>query len=78
MFGQDGDAVTVVQDVLVVRRLDFGWHCEIAGEPVFLATLQVALDVLMPVPGKRGPIKLLAAVMDDVTALAPQAFRGIR
>jgi hypothetical protein len=71
------DAVTVVPEVLVVRRLDFGWQCEIAGEPVFVSTLQIAPDFLMPLAGKRGPIKLRGAALQAIARLVPRAFRTL-
>jgi hypothetical protein len=78
MTASVGTAVIVVENVLVVRRMDFGWHCEIAGEPVFVSTLQVASGFLMPEDGTRGAIKLRADAVDDMTAMAPRAFRGVR
>jgi hypothetical protein len=60
MLQPDDTAVIVVADVLVVRRSDFGWFCEVAGERVFFANLQIAPGFLMPGPGERGPIKVLA------------------
>ena len=65
-----GPDVIVVEDVLVVRRSDFGWQCEIAGEGVFVSTLQVAPKFLMPLVGDRGPVKLIATAID---LLSPRA-----
>jgi hypothetical protein len=56
----------VVTDVLVVRRSEFGWHCQIAGKQVFLSALQLEPGFAMPAEGTRGPIKLTAAAVDDL------------
>lgn len=71
----DGSAVIVVEDVLVVRRTDFGWHCEIAGEPVFLSTLQIAPGFLMPADGEWGAVNLVATAANDV-AVNPRGIRN--
>jgi hypothetical protein len=75
MTHPDGSDVIVVEDVLVVRRREFGWQCEIAGEPVFVSTLQVAPGFVMPAEGTRGSIELTASAMGDVIAVAPHAVR---
>ena len=66
MTHPNGSDVIVVEDVLVVRRMEFGWQCEIAGEPVFVSTLQIAPDFLMPADGLRVPIKFRAGALDDI------------
>jgi hypothetical protein len=66
-----GPDLIVVEDVLVLSRSEFGWQCEIAGEQVFVSTLQIAPCFHMPPPGVRGPVKLIAATAIDL--LSPGA-----
>ena len=54
------DGAVVVEDVLVVRRTDFGWLCVIRGRQMFLAGLQVAPDCLMPGAGERVTVTVTA------------------
>ena len=61
-----GADVIVVEDVLVYRRSDFGWHCEIQGRSVFVANLQLAPGCEMPRQGQRGPVTLTRAAADDL------------
>jgi hypothetical protein len=56
----------IVDDVLVVRELDLGWLCEIAGKPCFVGKLQVARGARMPSEGKRGPMKITASALQDL------------
>jgi hypothetical protein len=55
-----------VPDVLIVRRTDFGWLCEIARQAVFLGTLQIAPGTLVPVDGERGPVTLTLSAARDL------------
>lgn len=58
------DAV-IVDDVLIVRRTDLGWLCEIESRPTFLGKLQIAPGSRVPNEGQRGPVTLtLAAAID--------------
>lgn len=60
------DGAVVVEDVLVVRRTDFGWHCVVRGRQMFLAGLQVAPDCLMPGAGERGTVTVTAEAAYDL------------
>jgi hypothetical protein len=66
MSHQSGDGIAELADVLVVRRSDFGWHCEVDGKQVFLSSLQIAPGFLMPADGTSGPIKLTTAALQDL------------
>lgn len=76
MGSLDGSAVTVA-DVLVVRRTDFGWHCEIDARRVFVGTLQVAPGCTMPAEGERGPVAFTRIKGDWQAPPPPVAIRGI-
>jgi hypothetical protein len=52
--------------VLVLRQVDFGWHCEHDGRPLFLAKAQVALGVPMPTAGTRGTVQVREFAMRDL------------
>ena len=65
MSKPNGDGV-VVTDVLVVRRSGFGWHVEIEGRQMFLATPQIAPGCSMPTEGERGSVTLTAGAADDL------------
>jgi hypothetical protein len=49
----------VVNDVLIVRRMEQGWLCEIAGRPAFLDKVQVAPGTRLPSEGRRGPVVVM-------------------
>ncbi len=66
MSDTDGNGFTVVDDVVVVRRSNFGWQCLIAGRPVFVGSLQVPQGFHMPVEGKRGRVILTEAAVRDL------------
>jgi hypothetical protein len=55
-----------VDDVLVIRKLEFGWLCEIAGRPRFVGTFQVVPGARMPPEGKRGPVHITATALQDL------------
>jgi hypothetical protein len=55
-----------VDDVLIVRRTDFGWFCEIEGQGVFLGSLQVVTGAMMPEIGERGTVTLTVAAAQDL------------
>ena len=59
-------AIITIEDVLIVRRLESGWLCEIAGRPAFLATLQVARGTAVPEEGRRGPVTMTGAGAADL------------
>ena len=65
MWKPNDGSVIVVEDVLVARSSDFGWHVEIQDRPVFLTTRQIAPGCPMPPDGERGPITLMAVAADD-------------
>ena len=48
LMGVADGADVVVENVLVVRRTDFGWHCVMRGRQMFLASLQIAHAVAGP------------------------------
>ena len=66
LTGVADGAVVVVEDVLVVRRTDFGWHCVLRGRQMFLAALQIAPNYLMPSEGERGTVTLTAEAAYDL------------
>jgi len=76
MSQSNGDGVAVVADVVVVRRSDFGWWCEIAGLPVFFGAAQIAPDFLMPADGVRGPVKVVTSAVAPMWAMGPRAVRS--
>ncbi len=60
------DGAVVVENVLVVRRTDFGWHCVMRGRQMFLASLQIAPDCLMPGEGEHGTVMITAEAAYDL------------
>jgi hypothetical protein len=76
MTPPDGSDVIVVEDVLVVRRSDFGWWCEIGGLPVFFGAAQIAPGFLMPPTGERGPVKVVTSAVAPMWAMGPRPFRS--
>jgi len=76
MTHPDDPDVIVVEEVLVVRRSDFGWWCEIAGLPVFFGAAQIAPDFLMPADGVRGPVKVVTSAVAPMWAMGPRAVRS--
>ena len=46
----------IVVDVFVVREMELGWLCEIAGRPTFLGKLQLPADTCMPAERTRGQV----------------------
>ena len=58
------------EDVLVLKRSEDGWHCEIRGRRVFVGQLQIAPGTSVPSQGTRGPLTLTAAAAQDL-ALRP-------
>jgi hypothetical protein len=59
-------APTTFFDVLVVRRSDAGWFCEISDRPVFVGQLQLAPGTSVPSEGQRGAITLTAQGAEEV------------
>ena len=47
-----------IDDVLIVRRTDRGWMCEIAGRPTFVERSHLAPGSRVPSEGGRGPLEL--------------------
>jgi hypothetical protein len=58
--------VIVVDDVLIVRRLEMGWLCEIEGRPAFLGKLQIVPGTRMPSEGRRGSVTITIAAAADL------------
>jgi hypothetical protein len=56
----------VVDDVLVIRNLELGWLCEIAGRPHFVGKLQIVPGTRMPTEGKRGPMKITTSAVQSL------------
>lgn len=46
--------IVSLDDVLVLRHVDLGWHCEHKGRPLFIAKGQLAPGVPIPTEGTRG------------------------
>jgi hypothetical protein len=44
----------IVLDVFVVREMELGWLCEIAGRPAFLGKLQMPAEGRLSVRGGDG------------------------
>jgi hypothetical protein len=59
-------APTTFFDVLVVRRSDAGWFCEISDRPVFVGQLQLEPGTSVPSEGQRGTITLTAQGVEEV------------
>lgn len=75
-MGSPSDVI-VVGEVLVVRRTDLGWFCEVDGHRVFVANLQVASPSEMPAQGQRGPVALTRVGYRDLEeSLRPTAAPG--
>ncbi len=51
-------------DVLVIKRRDGGWVCEIDRMPVWIGELQVEPGTVVPAPGTRGPVTIAAFAVD--------------
>lgn len=60
------DDVVVFENVLVVQRSGFGWHCMIDGRAVFLGQFQLAPGTPMPGEGERGRVTLTATAAHDL------------
>jgi hypothetical protein len=60
----------IVLDVLVVRALERGWLCEIAGRPTFVGKLQMPPNARMPAERERGPVGFPVAVATELGLLA--------
>jgi hypothetical protein len=58
--------VVIYENVLVARRSQYGWHCEIDGRRVFLVEAQLAPGTTMPDQGLRGRVALTAAAANDL------------
>jgi hypothetical protein len=56
----------VYENVLVVRRSEFGWHCVIEGRAVFLGQREIAPDATMPREGERGRVTLTADAAENL------------
>ena len=57
-------------NVFVVRQLELGWLCEIAGRPTFLGKLQVPPGTHMPAERQRGTIGFSVAVAQALGIMA--------
>ena len=56
----------IVVDVFVVREMELGWLCEIAGRPTFLGKLQMPADTRMPAERTRGRVGFPFAVATEL------------
>lgn len=56
----------IVVDVFVVREMELGWLCEIAGRPTFLGKLQLPADTCMPAERTRGQVGFPFAVATEL------------
>ena len=65
----DPNPVVVLENVLVVKRSDYGWHCEIEGRQVFLVQGQLAPGTSMPAEGTRGRVTLTAMAAKDLNLI---------
>jgi len=70
--------VTTFRDVLVERRSDAGWFCEIEGRTVLVGRDQVAPGTMMPGEGQRGPVTLTTTAADAIRATLTAPRRGQR
>jgi hypothetical protein len=57
---------TTFFDVLVLRRSDAGWFCEISDRAVFVGQLQIAPGTSVPSEGQRGAMTLTAQGAEEV------------
>ena len=60
----------ILVDVLVVRELELGWLCEIAGRPTFLGKLQVPPGAHMPPERQRGVVGFPVATSMELGIMA--------
>ena len=61
-----GERVVPLREVLVLRQSDFGWHCERAGRPIFVARGHVARGTAMPSMGTRGTVQVREFAIPDL------------
>jgi hypothetical protein len=67
---------TTFSNVLVLRRSDAGWFCEIEDRQVFLAQRRVSPGTHMPSEGRRGPVSVTAEGADEIRrVLGPRSAR---
>jgi len=62
----------ILDDVLVVRRTDSGWFCDVPKHPRvrFIAVMQVAPATSVPSEGRRGPIAVTPSAASEL-GIAP-------
>jgi signal transduction histidine kinase/CheY-like chemotaxis protein len=70
-------ASSTFRDVLVERRAETGWFCEIDGRRVLVRPHHVAPGTVMPSEGRRGTITVTKAAADEIRA-ALGARQGTR
>ena len=63
----------ILDDVLVVRRLDGGWFCDVPKHPHvrFIGALQIAPSTAMPCEGMRGRVTVTASAAHDLGVAPP-------
>ncbi len=71
-------SLVILDDVLVVRRTDNGWFCDVPKYPHvrFIGVLQVALATPMPSEGSRGRVVLTASAASDLGLAPPRRSPG--
>lgn len=57
-------------EILVVRELELGWLCEIAGRPTFVGRLQLPPGSHMPPERQRGSVRMPVAMAMELGLLA--------
>ncbi len=72
------DDAVVFENVLVMRRSEFGWHCVIDGRAVFLGHQEIAQGCTMPQEQRHGRVVLTATAARNLNLHARQAERGRR
>jgi hypothetical protein len=63
----------IVFDVYVVREMELGWLCEIAGRPTFLGRLQMPPDTRMPAERTRGKVGFPFAIVTELGLMPRQS-----
>ena len=69
---------TTFPNVLVVRRADAGWLCEIEDRHVFLEQRRLAPGSRMPGEGRRGPVSVTPEGAEDIRRVLGARPSGAR
>ena len=62
-------------DVLILSSGDTGWVCEIDGQRILVARLQIEPGTVMPHEGTRGPVTIARYAVPDIRAQMEVASR---